>query len=91
MIRWMYPAGVAALFALIAVAKLIAPRHAVLSKLSWPYLGATTVLLAGDATLLTNHTIAGYWTVPASIGLGFLYCLVHMSLGPGDDVPPPKR
>lgn len=91
MIRWAYPVGIAALFALIAVAKLFAPRQAILSKLSWPYLGATLVLVAGAATLLSNHSIAGYWTVPASIGLGFLYCLVHMSLGPGDDGPPVKR
>ncbi|WP_395647823.1 hypothetical protein [Terricaulis sp.] len=91
MIRWTYPVGVAAFFMLIAVAKFIAPRQAILSKLSWSYLAATCVLLAGAVTLLSNQSIAGYWTVPASIGLGFLYCLVHMSLGPGDDGPPAKR
>lgn len=78
---------IVALFALNAVLKLAWPRHIVLAHVSWLYLCATFVLLLGGAILLNDGSILGLWTAPAVIGLGLLFCIVHVAWGPrfGDD------
>lgn len=89
--HWRIMAAISPILAVSLLFKLFRPDHVIYSKVSWAYLLLTVSLLELAAFFGGNHAILGYWTVPSLIGLGFLYCLVHMSLGPGDDGPPVKR
>jgi hypothetical protein len=53
-----------------------------MSRASWPYLILVFVLLEAAALLLADWTIVGvWWTIPAIVCLGLLYCVVHIAFG----------
>lgn len=81
--RWEFMLAIATLFAAGAAVKLRWPSHGFMSQFSWPYLGLMFVLLEASAFLLADWNIAGlWWTIPAVVCLGLLYCIVHLKLGP---------
>ena len=78
--RWEFVLAVAVLFAAGAAVKLRWPSHGFMSRLSWPYLGLMFVLLEASALLLADWNIVGvWWTIPAVVCLGLLYCIVHLA------------
>jgi len=79
--RWQVVFGVAALFAAAAVVKWRWPAHRFLARFSWPYFIAVFVLFEMALVLLADWTIVGvYWTIPAVVCLGLLYCVIHIAL-----------
>lgn len=84
--RWELPIVVVLVFLALALVKARWPSHAVLSRRSWLYLAIVFVLFTAIAVLLSDFTILGYWTIPAAICLGLLYCVANLVWGPrGDD------
>jgi hypothetical protein len=81
--RWEFMLGFAAVFAACAGVKVRWPTHTIMSAASWPYLILVFVLVEAVALLLADWTIVGvWWTIPAIVCLGLLYCVVHIAFGP---------
>lgn len=80
--RWEAALAVALLFAANAFVKLRWPTNWILASMSWLYFWTTFAIFESAVVLLSDVSIAGYWTVPSVIGLGLLYCVVHLVLGP---------
>jgi hypothetical protein len=80
--RWEFMLAFACLFAAAAAVKQRWPAHSLMSRVSWPYLGLMFVLLEASALLLADWRIVGvWWTIPAVVCLGLLYCIVHLAFG----------
>lgn len=82
--QWETVLGVGLLFAACAVVKWRWPNNAFLRGVSWPYFAMVAVIAESIIFLLSDFGILGYWTIPAAIGLGLLYCVLHLVLV-GDD------
>lgn len=81
--RWEFMLGFAALFAACAGVKLRWPANSIMRDLSWRYLVAAFVLAEAAALLLADWAIVGvWWTIPAVVCLGLIYCVVHLAYGP---------
>lgn len=81
--RWEFMLGIAALFAACAAVKLRWPAHTIMSRASWRYLVLVLLILEAAALLLADWTIVGaWWTIPAVVCLGLLYCVLHLAYGP---------
>ena len=81
--RWQVMLGVGALFAAAAAVKLMRPTHSILGGVSWIYIALVFAISETALWLLADWTIVGaYWTIPAVVCLGLLYCVVHLALGP---------
>lgn len=78
--------GIAALFAACAAVKWRWPAHTIMGRASWRYIIVVFVILEAAALLLADWTIVGvWWTIPAVVCLGLVYCFVHIAFGPGRD------
>lgn len=81
--RWELMLGIAALFAACVAIKLRWPAHTIMRNLSWRYLVLAFFIIEAAALLLADWTIVGvWWTIPAVVCLGLVYCFVHLAFGP---------
>lgn len=62
--------------------KLLWPGHLSLSQMSWRFLLAVAGIFSLVALILGDWSILSYWTIPGVIGLGLVYCVVHMMWAP---------
>jgi hypothetical protein len=64
--------------------KLRWPEHAILGGARWPYFLISWLIFGLIALVLSDVRILGFWfTVPAAVVLGLLYCVVHVVLVDG--------
>ena len=82
--RWEGVLGVAMLFAAYAVVKWRQPANIFVRSVSWLYFALVLVIAELIVLLLSDFSILGYWTIPASICLGLIHCVAHLFLA-GDD------
>ena len=73
---------VAMIFLALAALKARWPNHRTILRLTWLHFFVALVLLGSAAVLLSNFAILRWWTVPAAILLGLLYCVLHLFLPP---------
>lgn len=82
--RWEGVLGVGMLFAAYAVVKWRQPANTFVRGVTWLHLALVVVIAELIVLLLSDFSILGYWTIPASICLGLTYCVAHLFLV-GDD------
>ncbi|MGH6950713.1 MAG: hypothetical protein ACREH4_07560, partial [Vitreimonas sp.] len=76
--RFEFVLAYAALFAACAGVKLRWPAHTIMGRTSWRYLILVFLTLEAATLLLADWTIVGvWWTIPAIVCLGLLYCVLH--------------
>jgi hypothetical protein len=80
--QWELAIVVGMVFLALALVKARWPNHTVLHRLTWLHFTVALVLFGGAAVLLSDFSILGWWTVPSAIGLGLLYCVLHLFLAP---------
>lgn len=76
--------GVGLLLAACAAVKFWRPGNVFMRGVSWTYFAMVAIIVEGVVLLLSDFSILGYWTIPSAIGLGLLYCVLHLVLV-GDD------
>jgi hypothetical protein len=51
-----------------------------MSRVSWTHFIAAAAIFTAVAVILGDWTLLRYWTVPAAIVLGLIYCVINVAL-----------
>jgi hypothetical protein len=78
--QWELAIVVAMIFLALAAVKARWPDHMTIRRLTWLHFSVALALFGGAAVLLSDFGILRWWTVPAAILLGLLYCVLHLFL-----------
>lgn len=78
--QWELAIVVGMIFLALAALKARWPDHTTIRRLTWLHFGVALALLGAAAVLLSNFAILRWWTVPAALLLGLLYCVLHLFL-----------
>jgi hypothetical protein len=78
--QWELAIVVGMVFLSLAVVKARWPDHTTIHRLTWLHFSVALVLLGGAAVLLSDFSILRWWTAPAAVALGLLYCVSHLFL-----------
>jgi hypothetical protein len=82
--RWELMVVVVLVFAATLGVKLRRPEHWILGGASWPYFLLSWLIVALIVLVLSDVSLLGFWfTIPAAICLGLLYCVIHVVLVDG--------
>lgn len=78
--QWELAIVVASIFVALGAVKARWPEHTTLRRLTWLHYGVAFALFGTAAVLLCDFSILRWWTAPVAVGLGLLYCVLHLFL-----------
>lgn len=84
-VQWELAIVVAMIFLALGVVKARWPEHRTIRRLTWLHFTVALALFGAAAVLLSDFSILRWWTVPAALCLGLLYCVLYLFLRPRRD------
>jgi hypothetical protein len=76
--RWELMVVLVAVFVATTLVKLRWPAHWILGGAGWAYYLMSWLIAAGVVLVLTDYGLLGYWSIPAAVCFGLLYCVIHV-------------
>lgn len=76
--QWETLLGVGFVFGALAVVKWRWPSNVLMRRISWAHFSVLAGAIEVGLLLLSDWSLLGYWTIPAVVLIGLLYCCLYL-------------